>query len=394
MVYREVLPGRDHRVLWIERGERGEEGFVVAEDGRLESVESPNPAPVEVGARPIRGIGNRLRPLCTWARKWFWTYRRARGFRPDFVQARDRVGDALIAWTVAMLTGSRFAYQIDFLHFEGHLNRTDGERGWKTFRRRLEWRFLVHQRDFLLRRARPVFAISEDMRDSFLERGMRPERVHVFPVGVGRVFENALLQRQSVRSGLGVDDEPVVVYLGSLDPSRNTDRIREILRGLVSRDPTVRLMVLGKGVSSVSDLMEEWGVADRVVHAGRVPYEDVPRMLAASDVGLFPIDVDVPRRVYRVSSPLKVAEYMAAAIVTVSSPVPEAAQLLGDSGGGVVVEDNTVESFVEATLLYCRDRKSRGSMGRRAHAYVMQFKEFGVLGRVVESVYEQHRPRG
>ena len=392
-VYRDVLPARGHRVVWIERGEWGQEDFRIETVGLLEAVESPHPAPRKQGFWLLRGASNRLRPLWTWVRKWLWTFRRARTFRPDFVQARDRVGDALIAWTVAMLTGSRFAYQIDFLHFEGHLNRTDGERGWETFRRRLGWRLLIRERDFLLRRARPAFAISETMRELFVERGLRPERVHVFPVGVGRDFGAALEGRDGVRARLGIVDEPVVVYLGSLHPSRNTERIRDILRGIVARDDGVRLMILGKGVASVRDLMREWGVEDRVVHAGEVPHEEVPAMLAASDVGLFPIDVDVPRGVYRVSSPLKVAEYMAAAIATVSSPVPEAVQLLDDSDGGVVVEDNRVESFVDATLRCCRDREHRRAMGRRAHEYVTEFKEFDVLGRVVESVYLRHRDR-
>ena len=244
-----------------------------------------------------------------------------------------------------------------------------------------------------MRRADVVFVISEDMRERYLAKGLAHDRVHVFPVGVGPEFRRASGRREAVRDRLGAGNAPVVAYIGSLGAARNIDLFCDILVGIHQQNASIRFLVLGKDMEATRRRIENLGLGNALLHFGTVPHEEVPDYLAAADVGIFPIDIDTPRGVYAVSSPLKVAEYMASATATVTAPLPEASQLVRDGNCGLVVEDNSVAGFVEAVDSLCRDLPKAHQLGKNGREYIYRYKSFEELGRLVEQAYYHLRQR-
>jgi glycosyltransferase involved in cell wall biosynthesis len=393
-VYLDHFPGMGHEVVWAERGSLGQARPSTRQKGLLTTTYFANPGPVKQGNRLLRFVRNRLRTRIALVRKAVWVWRTARGTRFDYIQARDLLPEAWLAWIAARLFGAKFAFQLDFPHFEGHLNRNQDVQGIRVAWRRLVWRTSIMVRDFLMSRADVLFVISEAMRDVYIEKNFDPARLHVFPVGVGERFREANSLRASMRDRLGVHDEPVVVYLGNLTKTRDAGHIVSIIAGVVRQVPQVKVLILGKGCSDLREMVDEQGIGSSVVYAGTVDHEMVPGYLSAADVGIYPIDVDVPRNVHQTMSPLKVAEYMASATATVASPIPEAAQLLRDSGAGVVTPGNDRDQFVREVARLCRSPEVAREMGMRGQRYIYRYKAFSELARLVERAYLHHRASG
>ncbi len=392
-VYREELPRRGHEVVWFERGPAGLPRARRENSKGLTTLLFPYRVGGGGGNRILRRLRHALlRRIDRWG-NWIRVWKESGRGSYDVIQARDLVELGFLAWACARLRGIPFGFQLDFPHPEGHLNRTDGAGELRVRLKRLEWHLLIRLRDWLIRRADIVFVLSEDMRERYLAKGVRAERMHVFPVGVGPEFREAAGERQRARERLKVADHPLVAYIGSLGAARNIDFFCDILSELHRRNPEIRFMILGKDMESTQQRIRDLGLGEALLHFGTVPHEEVPAYLAGADVGIFPIDIDVPRAVYRVSSPLKVAEYMASGMATVTSPLPEARQLVRDANCGTVVEENTVEDFVEAVDRLCQDLGRARALGENGREYIYRYKSFAELGRLVEAAYYRHRRR-
>jgi len=119
-----------------------------------------------------------------------------------------------------------------------------------------------------------------------------------------------------------------------------------------------------------------------------VPHDEVPALLRAARVGIFPIALDDPYAVYRTSSPLKVVEYLGAGLPVVASRVRDAEDALGQSGGGACVENDPV-AFAETVAGYLRDPDRARRDGARGRAWVEDHRLFDVLAREVEAAYRR-----
>jgi phosphatidylinositol alpha-1,6-mannosyltransferase len=224
------------------------------------------------------------------------------------------------------------------------------------------------------------------MRRLFLGKGVRPERCFVFPVGAGDAFLGEPGDRTEARRSLGLPEAPTVAYLGNLLPPRDPRFVFEILAEIVRRRPGTRAILLSRGGADLDRLIERHGLRSAVVRGGSVDYADVPRHLAASDVGLYPIRVDVPFALHSTMSPLKVAEYLATGLPVVASPVPEVVDLISASGAGIVAGEDAA-SFAAAAVRLLDDPEAARDMGRRGREYIRAYKSFAVLAEVVERTY-------
>lgn len=188
----------------------------------------------------------------------------------------------------------------------------------------LMYRFLRDVEAQAVRRARAVLVRSQEARDILLARAGPPvgaSRFHI--VANGRDSRHfcpfSAVERASTRSSLGVSESaPLVIYVGSLDGEKY--RLAEMLAlfaQVLRRMPDARLLMMTSSVDVAAAALRKTSVqVQRAAILRTVPADQVPRYIAAADLGLAIIK---PCFSMRAVAPIKVAEYLLCGVPVVGT---------------------------------------------------------------------------
>ena len=162
--------------------------------------------------------------------------------------------------------------------------------------------------------ANELITVHEPLRQLSIDRGIAPERITVVMNSAdGRLFDPSRHPRRAFMA----DGELRLVHHSNLQRIYGLDRAIDGLARL--RDGLRwRLDVYGDGPwrSQVEASVARHGLGDRITLHGRVPIDDLPRLLAGADIGLVP-SLPLPYLQYSLST--KLLEYAAMEVPIVAS---------------------------------------------------------------------------
>jgi len=160
-------------------------------------------------------------------------------------------------------------------------------------------------------------------------------------------------------------DEPCefdVLHVGTLSRERLAFLL-DIAEAVSDRIPGSRWCFLGvdRKLSSWGEReARQRGILSTVKFVEQVPYDQVSGYIRRSRIGVN-YHPDEPR--FRVALPMKVLEYMAEGIPTVSSSMPVLDELVGSTGAVLLVPPEDKEAFANAVLRVLRDVDLARRMG-------------------------------
>ena len=206
-----------------------------------------------------------------------------------------------------------------------------------------------------------VTVITEALRGAY-RWGM--DKSQIVPNGVdAELF--APQQGTSLRERLGVSDDFVIGYVGLLREWVELEPPLQALAHSKVELPKAKLLIVGEegALQQVKDLAAKYGVTDRVLFAGTVPYTEVPQYISAMDVCLIPIaeSADCQR-----AFPLKLLEYMACEKPVISTPVAGVKEVAGSR----VLYASGSEELAERIAQLHQDEDLRSEMGREGRRFV------------------------
>lgn len=183
------------------------------------------------------------------------------------------------------------------------------------------------------------------------------------------VHRNALsldllrLSDEAMRARAPDRDRVIVGYAsGTRTHNRDFALVAPALERLLAERADVDLWILG-----VLDLDERWsGWGDRVRHLPRVPWRELPVLLARLDINLAPLEPDNP--FCEAKSELKYLEAAAVAVPTVASEVGAFRHAIRHGDNGILVR--TAAGWLDALGRLAADAALRRDIGRRAYADV------------------------
>ncbi len=193
-----------------------------------------------------------------------------------------------------------------------------------------------------------VVAVGQEVAEECVERfGLHPERVVQIPNG----RDPALFHpRHGPAHG-----PPTLIFVGALTSQKRPDRFFEVVHQLRATDRTFRAMMVGDGplASTLASCAEAEGIELLGARS------DVPELLRAADVFLF---TSLPAGE---GMPGVLIEAGLSGLVSVSTRVPGAGDVISDGVTGLLVGDSTA-AMVEAVGALLDNAEQRSAMGAAA----------------------------
>ncbi|MBH15872.1 MAG: hypothetical protein CME30_01150 [Gemmatimonadetes bacterium] len=121
---------------------------------------------------------------------------------------------------------------------------------------------------------------------------------------------------------LGEKTDPSInlklVYIGRIDKKRGVSEIIHLSEALTDSSINHSLTVVGEG-DMENEMASRSELSESLHYQPKVPREEIQRILADNHIGILPMP-DIP--VWRISSPLKLAEYLSAGLLIVGPRHP------------------------------------------------------------------------
>jgi glycosyltransferase involved in cell wall biosynthesis len=154
--------------------------------------------------------------------------------------------------------------------------------------------------------------------------------------------------RAEGRRRLGIpDDQPVLLYVGSVGPGYVIDAMFGLFRAFRAIRPGARyLFVTNHSRAEILELARPYAIdLDEIITIGG-PRDEMPALIAAGDIGVSIIE---PTFAAKASCPTKVAEMLAMGVpVIANSGVGDMTELIGESGAGAIIDRFDDESLAAA----------------------------------------------
>ncbi len=286
-----------------------------------------------------------------------------------------------ISWAVSLLTGVPFVVEVN-----GSLD--DELRALGRKRRLIRPAIARRIRGQMFSRAARVIAVSSGIRDGLVSMyGLPRDRVAVVPNGAN-ISRFHPKDRNSSRIAVRLDrNDFIICFVGSLVAWQGIPTLIAAAERLRTRIPHLRIVMVGGGPDTDALKAQVWqsSVRDICIFAGEVPYEDVPTIIAASDVCVAPFART------RKASPIKVFEYLACGKPVVSSDIDDIGDFLKRSRAGVVIEPGNAEALANGIEWVYNHPEEALELARRGRLAVEQTRSWEETAKKVSAILESIR---
>ena len=292
----------------------------------------------------------RTRKTLVWREKFDWVYSFA---HPPVCSAPALLGKK---------HGAKLAYDWCDDYADGIFPQREALRNAASKKRPLKWRLqrMAEKRESALetlmaKDADKVTVIGRALRQKTLDAGVNEDRIRLVRSGADLEFF-APRPREEARRQLGLPlGKPLMVYMANYHPDERF--LIDTLEKVLARCPDAQLAYTGPALVDPP-------IASRLIHLGRLDWEQVPLAIAAGDVSVLPMD-DTPHN--RARCPQKLMDYLASGRPIATCAVGEVEDLFRENRGIGIASEPTALDFADSI---CRilemPQNKRDEMGRAA----------------------------
>ncbi|MBA7507582.1 Phosphatidyl-myo-inositol mannosyltransferase [subsurface metagenome] len=177
------------------------------------------------------------------------------------------------------------------------------------------------------------------------------------------------LNKMECRKNLNYPEEGrIICFVGSFLPWQGIEYIVEAMPKILDEFPNTLLILIGDHEprmqasrelkEKIMNMVKTLDLSKNLIFVGRVPYEEVPAYINASDVCI--VTQSKSRSGF---SPLKLFEYMACGKPVVASDIEGVREIVKESGGGLLVEAENSAELAQAILRLLKDEGLMKQMG-------------------------------
>jgi colanic acid biosynthesis glycosyl transferase WcaI len=231
------------------------------------------------------------------------------------------------------------------------------------------------------RHAAAVWALTDGLRKTLLQRGLPAKRVFVIPNGV----DTTLFRPQSKRAArqeLGWGEQFIILFAGTIGLAQGLETVLEAAEQLQAY-PDVQIILAGEGATKAGLQAEaQRRGLQNVIFLGLQPHERIPLLIAGADACLAPL-----RRLplFEATLPVKMYEAMACGRAIILAAEGEACRLASqEAGAAICVEPENPTALAQAILALRSQPELAEQLGQRGRAYIEAHFDRSMLAAALE----------
>lgn len=220
---------------------------------------------------------------------------------------------------------------------------------------------------FIYRRCDRVLVQSRAFAANVRRYADQPDKLRYFPGWAEDVFARGGTPATPAPELAPYEDCFKVLFAGNIGEAQDFPTVLQAAQRLKARDD-IRWIVVGDGraAAGLRADIQRLGLQERVILLGRHPLERMPSFFSGADALLVSLRRDP---IFAMTIPGKVQSYLAAGVPLVGMLDGEGADVIRESGGGLVGPSGDAEALaanVEALAAMTQDqRRALGERGRR-----------------------------
>lgn len=213
---------------------------------------------------------------------------------------------------------------------------------------------------------------------------------NVSSVGVGLDIKSLEPNRNSVMHSeledkmLRTDSTCMLLYIGRIEPRRNTLFLLDVLKELRDRGNNTYLTIVGKGpdeyVNTFFTRVSEYGLDDYVLYESILEQKYLVEIYKKADIFLLPTRYDIYGMV--------LLESMYYGLPTISSPCGGAEMMINSWNNGVIINDFNAHTWSDTVIKIMEEKDAINTMGSLATKTIVDgFTWDAISDRILENYY-------
>ncbi len=192
-----------------------------------------------------------------------------------------------------------------------------------------------------------VFSINNKLSEYTMRMGAKPKQCIILKAGIDCDKFIPTLNGDEIRKKYGFKlSDKILFFVGWLYHFSGLKEVAAELSRIL--DENIKLFIVGDGdaYEDLQKIIIKYGLENRIIMAGKQPYERLPGFLAAADICLLPA---YNNEVMRDIVPIKLYDYMAMGKPVITTKLPGIMEEFGEENGVIYVDkpEDTVHKAIE-----------------------------------------------
>jgi len=192
------------------------------------------------------------------------------------------------------------------------------------------------------KRARGIIAITQGLKNEFIQRGVDAQKIIVAPDGVDLGEFNVSETQRECRKRLNLPlDKKIVLYTGHLYEWKGVGTLLNAAKFLIFNYQFLNTIFIfvGGTEKDTAEFRKKAEKLTNIVIVGHKPHSEIPYWLKAADIFALPNSAKYDISKYW-TSPMKLFEYMASGRPIVASKLPSIREILNENNAVFFEPDN------------------------------------------------------
>jgi glycosyltransferase involved in cell wall biosynthesis len=198
-----------------------------------------------------------------------------------------------------------------------------------------------------IKHADKIFVINKGLKDYAVEMGGDIDKVSIIPAGVDLEKFNPQVDGSSIKKKYGITkDDILLFFMGWIYDFSGMKEVAESLS--ITKNEKIKLMIVGEGdlYKPLLKMKNEKKLDGKLILTGKIPFEEVPRHIAAADICLLPA---YKNETMMNIVPIKIYEYMAMGKPVIATKLPGIVKEFGEDCGVIYIKipDDALEEGIK-----------------------------------------------